>query len=141
MKLLSDGKVKLSRGERRIGNFVIGRESGHVKLSDIHGMYSIRVSTRMPIGIWLDNMLALKDGGEGTIKTYVATMWSLLSAVPDDEMIHTLINETTACIERHRDWYGDKGEATPEEDAEALEQVKAMKDLEEQLMNLKEDVD
>ncbi len=136
MKVTRKGTVKLEKGEVRIGNFFVKDEDNHIKLQDLNGVFSHRVHKNMAIGIWLSNML---QGGQkdpaclNSIKTYIGAMWSMFSVVPDNEFITGGIALANDCMKRHPDWYGVKLDATPEEDAEALEEVKELTELEEDL--------
>ena len=109
MKKLANGEVRLAKNERRIGNFLVKEEPGHMKLTDLGGVMSFRVSKKMPVGVWLYNLYKRKDDSAGdTLKVFVSTVWSTLSVVPDDEYIQLLLTGSRACLERHKEWYGMK---------------------------------
>ena len=131
------GKVKLDANEVRVGNFFVRRDETEMKLTDLNGVFHHSVNRRMPIGIWLENIWARAYNGEeaaiNTLKTYVATMWSFFSVAPDDEFIQDTLKAAKDALGRHPNWYGVKPDATDEEDAEAVTQVKEMKDIEEEL--------
>lgn len=141
MKTTKDGKIKLEKGEVRIGNFFF-RDEGeneHIRVTDLNSCFTIRVLKRMPLGIWLDNMIDLSKvdvNGGNTLKTWAAVMWSLLSVVPDDEFVRVLIKSTEEALNRHPDWYGYDKDA---DDDEALQDVKEMKEFEEEIRNLEAD--
>ena len=143
MKINKDGKIKLEKDEIRVGNFFAKRESGHIRLTDIHGVFSVRFSTRIPAGAWLDALM-LGKGTEESLKAYVATLWSALSVVPDQAFLDSLFRAVKDCLERHRDWYG-AAEGGDAEDAKALAQVEefmaAKEDMERQLGEVAGDVD
>lgn len=135
------GKVKLEPDEIRVGNFFVKREDSHIKIQDLNGVFSFRANRRMAIGIWLENMWDAARGDEGalgSLKTYIATMWSVFSVVPDDGYVKDALKMAGEALDRHPDWYGIKKDATPEEDAEALKDVKEMKEFEEEVRNLPE---
>lgn len=123
------GQVRLEQNETRIGNFFVKNEAEAIKIQDLNTLFWLRVSKRMPVGIWLDNMLKLGADGETSVKTYIATLWSFFSVVPDMEFVNTAIEQTHACLNRHKDWYGIK-ESTEEGDEKAVEAVKEMKEFE-----------
>lgn len=123
------GQVRLEQNETRIGNFFVKNEADAIKIQDLNTLFWLRVSKRMPVGIWLDNMLKLGADGETSVKTYIATLWSFFSVVPDNEFVNAAIEQTHACLNRHKDWYGIK-ESTEEGDEKAVEVVKEMKDFE-----------
>lgn len=139
MKVTKEGKVRLEKGEVRLGNFFI-RDEGEdkpIKVVDLNGCFSIRVSKRMPLGIWLTNIMEMGEKGHETLRTWIATMWAVLSMVPDQEFVEGLVKTADACLERHPDWYGGrKGEATEEEDAAALEEVKNLNEFEEDVRKI-----
>lgn len=142
MKLTKEGKVRLERGEIRIGNFFI-RDEGEdkpIKVVDLNSCFSIRVSKRMPLGIWLENIMKMGDAGHETLKAWIGTMWSVLSVAPDQDYIADLVKAADGNFGRHPDWYGGKKEgATEEEDAAAIEEVKGMKEFEEDVAKMPTD--
>lgn len=142
MKVGKDGNVKLEKGEVRIGNFFVKLENDHIKIQDLNSCFTFRVWTRLPIGIWLSNMYdGAKSGKKGaveTLKVYISTMWSVFSVAPDDEYIKDAIVMAKSALERHPDWYGVKNDATPEEEADALEEVREMAEFEDKMRKLKE---
>lgn len=143
MKTTKDGKVKLEKGEIRVGNFFF-RDEGeneHIKVTDLNSCFTIRVLKRMPLGIWLDNMIDLSRTdvkGSDTLKTWVSVMWSLLSVVPDDDFVKEIIKSTEDALNRHPDWYGYDKNA---DDDEALQEVKEMKEFEDAIRNLDNETD
>ena len=133
------GKVKLEPDEIRVGNFFVKREESHMKVQDLNGVFSFRANRRMPIGIWLENLwdaARTDEGAVNTLKTYIATMWSVYSVVPDNDYVKDALEMAHAALERHPEWYGIKKDATPEEDAEAIKEVQEMKQFEEEVRNL-----
>lgn len=143
MKTTKEGKIKLEKGEMRVGNFFI-RDEGeneHIRVTDLNSCFTIRVLKRMPLGIWLDNMMDMARADENavnTIKTWSAVMWSLLSVVPDDDFVRELIKSTEAALNRHPEWYGYDKDAN---DDEAIQEVKEMKEFEEEIRRLEENKD
>lgn len=129
MKVRKDGTAKLERGEVRIGNFFIKDEPMHVKVQDLNSVISLRIRHGLPVWLWLKNILGMGAKGEGTIKTWVAVLWSLLSVVPDDDFIAALMRETRECLGRHPEWYGGVKDATDADDEKAVEQVRAVSEF------------
>ena len=136
------GKVKLEANEVRVGNFFVKCEEEHIKLTDLNGVFSFRAHRNVPIGIWLENIwsraMNADEGAINTLKTYIATMWSVFSVAPDDEYISDALQMANAALNRHPEWYGVKKDVTEEEDAEAIEEVKEMKEFEEEIKNMPE---
>ena len=137
------GKVRLDANEVRVGNFFIRRDENEMKLTDLNGVFHHSVNRRMPIGIWLENIWARAYNGEesalNSLKTYVATMWSFFSVAPDDDFIKDALKAAKDALGRHPDWYGVKTDATEEEDAQAANEFKEMKEFEEDIKNLDKD--
>lgn len=141
--------IKLEQGEIRIGNFFIKRElrTGHIKIQDLNSVFSFRVFVRMPIGVWLDNILTTyeknetpesRESAEKTLRTYIAVLWSLFSVVPDDELVNVLVDQTHAAINRHPDWYGYNKTDDEAANAEAAQEVKEMAEFEKSVGEMPE---
>lgn len=139
MKVSRKNTVKLERGERRIGNFFIKKESGHIKIQDLNSVYSFRISKRMPAGVWLDNMLDRGAGAEESLHVYFGALWSFISVAPDQKYIEDAIALATAALDRHPDWYGYNKTDDGKENDEALREVKEMTEFEDEVRNLKDD--
>lgn len=141
MKTTKDGNVKLEKGEIRVGNFFI-RDEGeneHIKVTDLNSCFSLRVLKRMPLGIWLENVMDIArtdEKGMDTLKTWIAVMWSVLAVVPDDEFVSVMIREAHNALHRHPDWYGYKASDDEKENEEAAKEVKEMADFEQELKDL-----
>lgn len=143
MKVSNKNKIKLEKGEMRVGNFFI-RDEGeneHIRVTDLNSCFTIRVLKRMPLGIWLENMIDLSrtdvKGGE-TLKTWAAVMWSLLAVVPDDEFIAEIVKSTNDAIHRHPEWYGYNPTDDDTANKEAINELKEINEFEENLRNLEE---
>lgn len=108
MKVSRKKTVKLERGERRIGNFFIKEEPEHFKVQDLNSVFSIRFGKRMPVGIWLENMLKRGKDAEESLHVYFGALWSFLSVAPDQEYVTGAITLANEALERHPEWYGDK---------------------------------
>jgi len=138
MRVNKDGKVRLEKGETRIGNFFVRDEgdNGYVSVTDLNSCFKIRIIKRMPLGIWLGNIMQMGEAGHGTIKTWVAVMWSLLSVVPDDGFVQEIIKSTEDALKRHPDWYGFDPDG---DDDEATEEMREMAGFEEEVRKLSEE--
>ena len=144
MKVTKNGKVKLEGGEVRFGNFFVKDEvdNERIRVIDLNSCFSVRISKRMPLGIWMDNILKMGEKGEETIKTWIGAMWTVLSMAPDQEFVEDLIKAADANLKRHPDWYGGSSEETTEkDDADALEEVKNLSEFEEDIRKLDADGD
>lgn len=138
MKVTKKGLLKLDAKDTRVGNFVFTDEPGYIKVQDINTVYCLRISKRMALGIWLENILGMGEKGHDTLKVWVATMWSVLSVAPDDGLIQDLLKASDSALNRHPEWYGIKKDATEEEDAAAAQEVREMAEFEEEIRNLAE---
>ena len=141
MKTTKEGKVKLEKGEVRVGNFFFRDEAAneHVKVTDLNTCFTLRVLKRMPLGIWLDNMMdmARTDGNAvDSLKTWASVMWSVLAVVPDDAFVKDLFAAAQAGLSRHPEWYGYDPEG---DDGDAAQEVKDIKEFEKEARNLGED--
>jgi len=130
------GRLKLDSKDTRIGNFIVSVEPEHVKIQDINSVYFIRYSKRMPMGIWLGNLLEMGEEGLNSIKTYIAVMWSLFSVSPDNELVQDILRAAENALKRHPDWYGYKMTDDDAENDKAAQEVKEMKEFEEEVKNL-----
>lgn len=110
-----------------------------MKIMDLNSIFYHRVDRRMPIGIWIENIWARANNGDEsaieTLKVYIATMWSVFSVAPDDQYISDLYLAAEDALKRHPDWYGIK-EGSEEEDAKAVQEVKEMKEFEEDIKKM-----
>lgn len=137
MKKLANGEVRLAKNERRIGNFLIKNEENHIKLQDLGGIISHRVAKTMPVGIWLHNLYKRGDDANDTIRTYIATLWSAFSVVPDNDYIQALLDDSKDALERHADWYGIKKD--PDEgqtDADIIQEERELSDFVEKVKEM-----
>ena len=134
MKVTKEGKVKLERGEFRIGNFFVKDEvdTEHFKVSDLNSCFTLRVWKRLPLGVWMQNMVERGDAGKESLKAWIALMWSILSVAPDEEFAKDLLGATKANLARHEDLYRLKGD-----DDESLKAVEEMTEFEAEMTELK----
>ncbi len=143
MKTTKEGNVKLENGEIRIGNFFI-RDEGeneHIKVTDLNSCFSLRVLKRMPLGIWLENVMDIArtdEKGRDTLKTWISVMWSLFAVVPDDEFVTTMVHAADDALHRHPEWYGYKASDDEKENEDAANEVREMKQFEDEVRAMEE---
>jgi len=125
------GKLKLERGDRRVGNFVYSREREHCKLQDIGGLFSFRVSDALMAGQMIHSVM--DDGGEVFLGNYAAVMYNVICCVPDVEFLTDLQGAVRDCLNRHKDLYGLKDDLTDEEDAKILQEERELAEAEEEV--------
>ena len=122
MKVGKDGKLKLSKDERQIGNFIYKKEAEHIKITDINSNLSHRVSKTLNIGRMLE--IALKEKHDNYLGNYAAMVWLFSNIVTDEQFFVDIDNACVACVNRHKDFYGIKEDITPERDKEILEEAR-----------------
>lgn len=132
MKIRKDGTLKLSKGDKRVGNFVLSVENGHYKLQDIGGLFSIRVSTALVAGRMIQECMG--DGESSAfLHNYAAVMYNVACCVPDIELLNELQNSVRECVNRHKEFYGLKEDLTKEEDDKILEEEVELAKAEEEV--------
>lgn len=124
-------KRKIGRNDTRIGNFVFHLENGAVKVSDLNGIVSHRISTLIPKGKFLE--MALKEKKEEWLHGYCAVMFNALSCVPDAEFFDALNKAAVDCVNRHKDLYGIKDNIGKDEDDAILSEQKELNEAMEEL--------
>lgn len=126
-----NGRLKLSRNERQIGNFVFKNEEGHVKICDINSRMTHRVSKDLNVGVMLE--MALKERQDTWLENYAAMTWLYSNIVTDERFFLDIDRACVECVNRHKDFYGIREDITPKDDREILEEVKEMLEAEEAL--------
>ena len=122
MKAGKDGKLKLSKGERQIGNFVWKNEAEHIKITDINSNLSHRVSKTLNIGRMLE--MALKERHDNYLGNYASMVWLFSNIVTDEQFFLDIDKACVDCVNRHKEFYGIKEDITPEQDKEILQEAK-----------------
>ena len=131
MKAGKDGKLKLSKGERQIGNFVWKNEAEHIKITDINSNLSHRVSKTLNIGRMLE--MALKERHDNYLGNYAAMVWLFSNIVTDEQFFLDIDKACVDCVNRHKEFYGIKEDIIPEQDKEILQEAKETYDAIEEL--------
>lgn len=122
MKVGKDGKLKLSKDERQIGNFIYKNEPEHIKICDINSQMTHRVSKSLNIGRMLE--MALKEKKDQYLANYAAMTWLYSNIVTDEQFFLDIDKACVDCVNRHKEFYGIKEDITPEADNEILEESK-----------------
>ena len=122
MKTTKDGKLKLSKDERQIGNFVYKNEPEHIKICDINSQMTHRVAKHLNIGRMLE--MALKEKKDQYLANYAAMTWLYSNIVTDEQFFLDIDKACVDCVNRHKEFYGIKEDITPEQDKEILEESK-----------------
>lgn len=121
MKTTKDGKLKLAKGERQIGNFIYKDEPGYIKISDINSAMTHRVSKHLNIGRLLE--MALKERSDNYLANYASMTWLYSNIVTDEQFFMDINKACVDCVERHKEFYGIKDDIAPETDKEILDEV------------------
>lgn len=120
MRVGKDGKLKLSKDERQVGNFVIKNEETHMKICDINGNMTHRVSKMFNIGKYLEEAWNRKE--TTFLENYAALVWVFSNTVSDAQFFDDIDNACRSCIMRHKDLYGIKEDISEIEDNSILEE-------------------
>ena len=131
MKVGKDGKLKLSKDERQFGNFIIKNEAEYVKITDINGNMSHRLSKNLNMGQML--AIAIKDKQTAWLENYSALVWLFSNIVTDEQFFLDINKACGECVNRHPELYGIKTDVTAEEDAEMLKETKETQEFIEEL--------
>ena len=131
MKVGKDGKLKLSKDEKQFGNFIIKNEAEYVKITDINGNMSHRLSKHLNMGQML--AIAIKDKQTAWIENYSALVWLFSNIVTDEQFFLDINKACEDCVMRHPEIYGIKETLSEEEDKEILEEVKGTEEAIEEL--------
>lgn len=131
MKTTKDGKLKLSKDERQIGNFVFKNEPEYIKICDINSQITHRVAKHLNIGRMLE--MAFMEKKDQYLGNYAAMVWLFSNIVTDEQFFMDIDNACVACVNRHKEFYGIKEDITPEADKEILQEAKEAYDAIEEL--------
>ena len=131
MKTTKDGKLKLSKDERQIGNFIFKREAEFIKICDINSQMTHRVSKQLNIGRMLD--MALKDRQDNWLGNYAAMTWMYSNIVTDEQFFLDIDKACVGCVNRHKEFYGISEDITPEADKEILDEAREVYEAIEEL--------
>ena len=121
MKTTKEGRLKLAKGERQIGNFIYKDEPGYIKISDINSAMTHRVSKHLNIGRLLE--MALKERSDNYLANYASMTWLYSNVVTDEQFFMDINKACVDCVERHKEFYGIKDDIAPETDKEILDEV------------------
>jgi DNA-binding cell septation regulator SpoVG len=121
MKVSKDGKMKLAKNERQIGNFILKNEEHYIKIQDINSQITHRVSKLLNIGRFLE--MAYKERSNENIHAYIAMMWNFSSIIPDVDFVRGINEACVACVNRHKEFYGIEEDISTEEDSEILREA------------------
>lgn len=129
-----NGKVKLEKGEVRVGNFFFKTEKEHIKVQDMSSMVSFRISRSASVGMWVSAMIERGKESEYSLHIYAATMFALLLSVPDNEFVEDVNSVISSATNRHPEYYGIKKEDLSDEEQERIvEEEREKAEFEDQI--------
>lgn len=131
MRVSKDGKLKLSKDERRYGNFIYKNEEGYIKICDINSQVTHRVAKHLNIGRMLE--IALKEKNEGWLNNYAAMVWLFSNIVTDEQFFLDIDKACVDCVNRHKEFYGIEENISQEKDKEILDETKEVHEAIEEL--------
>ena len=126
MKVGKDGKLKLSKDERQFGNFIIKNEAEYVKITDINGNMSHRLSKNLNMGNMI--AMAIKDKQTNWLEHYSALVWLFSNIVADEQFFLDINKACEDCINRHKEMYGIHENISDADDKEILSDVQAFEE-------------
>jgi len=132
------GKLKLDSNEKRVGNFVLRKEADYMKICDISRVFIYSISRRKAVGLFLSqsyDSFTDEHVSKG-LESYIAVLFAVYSTVPDIDFLKECYASSESCINRHPEAYGRPSVASEAADADAVESVKEMKELEEDAKKL-----
>lgn len=118
----------------RVGNFELIQEKEHIKVKDINGIASHRISLDTPKGILL--RMAVDNDSVNWLQGYVTCMFNVLSCVPDEAFLEEINRSAVNCVLRHPELYGVKEDISDAEDAEILKDQKELNEAFESLKKI-----
>ena len=118
---------KKRKNDVQVGNYVYHIENGYVKVKDVAGNTSHRISTLTLKGRFVLDAIRRYRDDKSTAKwleNYSAIMLNVLLCVPDNDFFADLNTACLACISRHKNLYSIKEDISKEEDDAILEEEK-----------------
>ena len=124
MKVGKDGKMKLARNERQIGNFVFKNEEEYIKICDINSQMTHRMSKTVLLGQQLE--IAFKQKADTYLHNYAALLFLFSNVVTDEQFFVDINKVCVDCVNRHKEFYGIEEDLTAEQDNEILEEARGV---------------
>lgn len=129
----------------RAGNFVFHEEADYIKVSDISGACSHRVSKMIvkgrQLGVYLEDAVKGSEDARKMLEMYAVVSFNVLCTAYDVEMLARLSEVANGCMNRHKELYGMKDEVTEESEREDLEAVRETEALDAELRSAMEGVE
>lgn len=127
MKISKDGKVILTKNDRRVGNFVYSNYPDRVAFSDINGTVRTSVAKRTLVGQMIADAIA--SGLDNFLHNYAGYLYYINGVAPDHELIKDVFAAAEACLKRHPDLYGAAA-ITDGDDARVIREERELMEFE-----------
>lgn len=131
MKVGKEGRLKLSKDERQYGNFVYKNEAEHIKICDINGNLTHRVSKQLTVGKMME--IAMKEKQTVWLENYATLLWLFSNIVTDEQFFTDIDKVCNDCAYRHPELYGLDPNIAKEEDDEILKESEEVYNAVEEL--------
>ena len=126
MKVGKDGKLKLSKDEKQFGNFIIKNEAEFIKISDLNGHFTHRISKNLNMGQMIS--IALQTKQTLWLEHYAALVWLFSNVVADEQFFLDVSKVCDDCINRNMSLYGINENISEEEDKTILDSTQAFEE-------------
>lgn len=136
MKVTKDGKLIVTKADRRVGNFVYSNYAEYVAFSDISRTIQTKLSKRTLIAQMLER--AIKEKNDNFLHNYGGIIYYLNGVVPDQRFIEEVFKAANECLDRHPELYARK-EVSDEEDAKIIQEEKELREFEEEVRAMPEE--
>lgn len=104
MKTDRKGRIRLQKGDYRVGNFVLHKENGFIKVMATSGIVSWRISTDTTVGMLVEE--AMNEKKDNWLAIYAAMNFSQLCTVPSPDFFRKHSELINAQVEAHPEYYG-----------------------------------
>ena len=125
MKTNKKGKIRLERGDYRVGNFIFHEENNYIKVIASSGIVSWRVSLDLSVAMLIKD--AIDNKRDVFLHTYASATFSQLCVVPDVNFFEKHAQLVNAQVEAHPEYYGkQKPSDDKAEDDKILEEEREL---------------
>ena len=135
MKISKDGKVILTKNDRRVGNFVYSNYPDRVAFSDINGTVRTSVSKRTLVGQMIAD--AIEKRSDNFLHNYAGYLYYINGVAPDHELIKDVFAAAEACLKRHPELYG-AAVLSDEDDKRVIQEERELMEFENDVRKIGE---
>lgn len=127
MKITNDGKIKLQKNERKIGEFVVkNNEEAGIHLRTTSGNWSMTLKSG---GAYELLKMCLDENSVKVINDYLAVIYMASSVLFDYPYLEKLDDAVSECIDRNRKYYVPVEETEEEIIGRMKQEIQLMDDL------------